>query len=591
MILPLALLVVSAPAHTFTWKGTDFLLDGQPFQIRSGELHYNRIPRAYWKDRLLKAKAMGLNTICTYVFWNEHEPEQDKWDFKDNNDVAAFVKEAQKQGLWVIVRPGPYVCSEWEWGGYPYWLANIKDLKIRQNDPKFLNLTDRYLQEVGKRLAPLTIKRGGPIIMCQVENEYGSFGADHEYMERIKRQVQDAGFDCELYTSDGPGQKMLEGGTLPDVLSVVNFGGGAENAFKEFAKFRQNVPRMCGEFWAGWFDHWGSPHAKTNLDAQVKDMDWFMANNVSFNIYMVHGGTNWAFMNGANWTGKGYEPDTTSYDYDAAIAEDGRLTPKWYAFRDAIKRRLGTTEKLPKPPSDVKRIEIPEFNFEEATLLDDGPISLQSGWQTFEELNHPFGFVRYQGWVENATKGKLELEGLQDRAIVSVKGKRIGVLDRRLKETSLNVDIPAESVVMVLVENMGRINFSKELLGERKGLTSIKLNGKPLEVPFSSTIELDSFGEYRFEKGLVPSEPALYRTKFDVKDVGDTYFDMRGWGKGNVWINGYNLGRYWNIGPQQTLYCPAPFLKKGKNEVIVLDLESGKKRTLSSLKDPIFNAG
>jgi len=584
MTLALAALALSA-VHTFTVKGADFLLDGEPFQIRSGELHYNRIPRAYWKDRLEKAKAMGLNVICTYVFWNEHEPEPDKWDFKDNLDVVAFVKEAQKQGLWVIVRPGPYVCAEWEWGGFPYWLSNIDGLKVRQNDPKFLDQTRRYFNEVGKRLAPLTIQRGGPIIMCQVENEYGSFGDDHDYMAAIRDQIKEAGFDCLLFTSDGPSEKMLKGGTLPDIPAVINFEGDPSKPFADFAKFRQNVPRMCGEYWAGWFDHWGGKHANTPVESQTRDIEWFMQNKVSFNVYMVHGGTSWAFMSGSNWGEKGIEPDVSSYDYDAAIAEDGRLTPKYEAFRNTIQKHL--TEKLPDPPKDVDRIDIPEFPLDEAAIMDDG-LSLESGWQSFEKLNHPYGFVRYQGFVREATKGTLELEGLQDRAIVSIKGKRVGVLDRRMKQTKLEVDVPANSTIMALVENLGRINYSRALLDERKGLVSMKLNGKPLEVPFSAVVEMDDLADVQWEKGLVPTEPAAYHGHFELKAVGDTHFDMRGWGKGNVWVNGNNLGRYWEIGPQHTLYCPASFLKKGKNDIVVLDLEPGKKRTLSSLKDPIL---
>lgn len=589
MTLAFAILAMTAAAHTFTVKGPDFILDGEPFQIRSGELHYNRIPRAYWKDRLQKAKAMGLNTICTYIFWNLHEPEPDKWDFKDNLDVVAFVKEAQKEGLWVIVRPGPYVCAEWEWGGFPYWLANIDGIKVRQNDPKFLNETRRYLREVGKRLAPLTVQRGGPIIMCQVENEYGSFGNDQAYMTEIREQVKEAGFDCQLFTSDGPEADLLKGGTLPDLPSVINFEGDPKGPFDKFAKFRQNVPRMCGEYWAGWFDHWGGKHAKTPIDDQAKAIEWFMQNKVSFNIYMAHGGTSWGFMNGSNWSDKGMQPDVSSYDYDAAIAEDGRLTPKYEAFRDVIAKYL-PNEKLPNAPKDVERIAIPEFALEESTILDEG-VPLKSGWLSFEKLEHPYGFVRYQGLVRDKAKGKLEIEGLQDRAIVAVHGKRVGVLDRRLKQTSLDIDVPDDTVITVLVENMGRINYSRTLLDERKGLTAIKLNGKPLEVPFSAPIELDNFDDYIFDKGKTPAEPALYRGKFDVKTVGDTHFDLRGWGKGNVWINGHNLGRYWEIGPQHTLYCPASFLKRGKNDVVVLDLEPGKKRTLSSLKDSILGTG
>ncbi len=387
MLAALASIAIMSSQHEFSWSGENFLLDGKPFLIRSGEMHYTRIPRPYWRDRLLKAKAMGINTLCTYVFWNSHETSPGKFDFTGQNDVAAFVKEAQSVGLWVIVRPGPYVCSEWEWGGFPWWLATIPGIKVRDLNQPFLKRSEIYLNAVGKQLAPLLIENGGPIIMTQVENEYGSFGADHLYMETIRDQIKAAGFTGQLFTSDGPGQGMLRGGTLPDCLSVCNFGGGPKGAFEEFAKFRKNVPKMCGEFWAGWFDHWGSDHAKTNTKSQVDDLAWMMENNVSFSIYMLHGGTTFGYMNGANWTGDGYRPDVTNYDYDSAIDEAGRLTPKWHAMREAVLSRCPDAEKI-EPPASLPMISIPKFQLQKSgSLFSQLPKpKLSERPMSFEEL-------------------------------------------------------------------------------------------------------------------------------------------------------------------------------------------------------------
>jgi beta-galactosidase len=567
-------------SHTFAIQGDQFLLDGEPFQIRSGEIHYNRVPRAYWRDRLTKAKAMGLNTICTYVFWNEHEPEHGKWDFHGNRDVRAFVELAGELGLWVIVRPGPYVCSEWEWGGFPYWLATIPDIQIRQNNPEFLMLSDVYMRQAGKQLADLTITKGGPIILAQVENEYGSFGSDHDYMEAIREQVVRAGFDCELFTSDGPTSEMLAGGTLPGVCSVINFGSRPEERFAEFSKFRQDVPRMCGELWFGWFDHWGEKHHITDLEQQTRDLRWFMETGASFNLYMFHGGTNWGFMNGANWTGEDYRPDVSSYDYDSALPEDGRISAKWKKFRGVIQEFVGD---LPEIPSSPRFIEIPEVIFEQSCPLisladEDGSLD---GYLSFEDLHQGYGYVLYS--FQDVPVGRLAVEDLQDYAIVLSDGVVIGTLDRRLAQSE--IEVPAARRLQILVENSGRINYGREMLGERKGVSGALLNGVRLESVISAPLRL---GNAEFEPGVEQTGPALYRAIFELKETGDVHLDLRGWGKGNVWVNGFNLGRHWKIGPQRSTYCPAPLLRLGANEIVVSDLEPGVKRTLAGSREPIL---
>jgi beta-galactosidase len=585
-----SLAAMAAPAkHVFKVDGDHFSLDGKPFVIRSGEMHYQRIPRQYWPDRLQKAKAMGLNTICTYVFWNVHEPTEGKFDFSGDHDVAAFIKEAQKQGLFVLVRPGPYVCSEWEWGGFPYWLANVPGIKIRQNEPQFLKYAARYLKQVGKQLAPFTVEHGGPILMCQVENEYGSFGHDHEYMAAIHDAIRAAGFGCQLYTSDGPGQDMLNGGTLPDCLSVVNFGGGPEGAFREFAKFRQGVPKMCGEFWAGWFDHWGDGHAVTDPVSQAQDLDWFLSNGVSFNIYMVHGGTSFGWMNGANSGGTGFEPDVTSYDYDSAISEDGRLTQKWRLFRDVIKKHLEPGETLPDPPLQTTRV-----GFAPVPLTSSAPLLAHLGKGTksdqpifFEKLDHPYGFVLYRTHLATAAEGALHITNLQDFALVMVNGAPVGTIDRRIKQNSLDVTVSANSTLDVLVENTGRINFSRALLGEHKGFVSATLGGTALTGWESIPVNTDRVPE-NDPNPTTDNVPRWFTGSFVLTERGDTFLDMSKWGKGNVWVNGHHLGRFWHIGAQRALYVPGVWVHEGWNDIRVLDLQPTGATTIGGVKDPIY---
>lgn len=586
LLLASLAVTTAAPRHVFKVEGDHFTLDGRPFVIRSGEMHYPRIPRAYWPDRLAKAKAMGLNTICTYVFWNLHEPQPGKWDFGGNNDVAAFVKEAQKQGLFVLLRPGPYVCSEWDWGGFPYWLANVPGIQIRQNNPQFLGEATKYLKEAGKWLAPLTVEHGGPILMCQVENEYGSFGHDHEYMSAIRDAVKAAGFTCQLYTSDGPGQGLLNGGTLPDCLSVCNFGGGPAGAFEEFAKFRQGVPRMCGEFWAGWFDHWGDDHASTDPVSQAKDLDWFLSNGVSFNIYMVHGGTSFGWMPGANSGGPaGYEPDVTSYDYDSAISEDGSLTRKWRLFRDVIARHLAPSETIPDPPFRTTHVAIPAFGLrEEGSLAYGNPVESASPL-SFEQLGHPYGLVSYE--TKQPSAGTLKIGGLQDYATVVVDGKRIGTLDRRQKQDS--IEVPAGSMLQILVESNGRINFSRALLNERKGFAAATVNGASLTGWTMRPVSMGNVSAIETRRALDPALPRWFSGHFVASLRGDTFVDMRGWGKGYVWVNGHNLGRFWHVGAQQSLYLPGVWVNEGENEVRVLELDprSGPK-TIQCVEEPVY---
>lgn len=577
--------------HTFGWKGRDFLLDGKPFVIRGGEMHFSRVPREHWRDRLRMMKAMGLNTVGTYLFWNLHEPRPGEFDFGGQNDIAAFVRIAQEEGLWVILRPGPYACAEWELGGFPSWLLKTPDLRIRTSDPRYVAAATRFLGEVGKQLAPLQVAHGGPILMVQVENEYGSFGADHGYMGSIRDALRKAGFDGQLYTADGPTPQMLGGGTLPDVLSVVNFGDDPAGSFAEFAKFRQNVPRMAGEYYPGWFDHWGEKHHTGDVGDILKDIGWMLERDVSFSLYMFHGGTTFGFMNGANYSDKEpYQPDTTSYDYGAPLDEAGRPTPAYHALRELIGRHLKPGESLPEVPPSPPMIAIPRFKLDEsaplASLLGE-PVRATRPL-TMEEMDQSYGFVWYRTRVPKA-KAMLEAGDVRDMALLYQAGKPLGKMDRRLGQRSIEVETNAEQPLDVLVENMGRINYGSRLMDERKGLLDpVRFAGKPLLDWEMYRLPLDDLSKLEFTRDK-PGAPAFHRGTFTLRKLGDSFIDLRGWDRGHVWVNGHHLGRFWRIGPQQSLLVPAEWLKRGRNEVVVLELEGAGGGGVQGLADPVFD--
>ncbi len=584
-------LAQSGAKHTFRIEGERFLLDGKPFVVRSGSMHYPRVPREYWRDRMRKMRAMGLNTLCTYVFWNLHEPRPARFDFSGNLDLAEYLRQAQQEGLWVLLRPGPYVCSEWEFGGFPAWLLADPAMHVRTADPKFLSAAARYMQRVGKEAAGLEIARGGPILAVQVENEYGSFGKDHAYMQAVRRMIVDAGFAGLLYTADGSGAANLSGGTLDGVLSVINFGDNAnlERQFANLARFRSGVPRMNGEYWCGWFDHWGEKHHTTDPARSAAGVEWMLSRGISFNLYMAHGGTSWGYMSGAN-SGAHYQPDTSAYDYDAPIDEAGRPTEKFKAIREVIRKHLRPGETLPdlpagSPPTGA----IPRFELRQAAPLlarlpkprkSDKPLPM-------EFVGQSYGYILYRTRLAHAVKGTLEIDEVRDFAVIASNGRMLGTLDRRLGESKLDIDVPAGAALDILVENMGRINFGPRLVADRKGIVGkVTLDGEELTGWEIFPLPLEEPGRWPFSDKPVRG-PALYRGTFQAAAPADTFLDMRGWGKGVVFVNGRNAGRYWKIGPQQTLYIPAPWLKSA-NEVIVLDLFEGGARSLEGLRDPVY---
>ncbi|HTU34006.1 MAG TPA: glycoside hydrolase family 35 protein [Candidatus Acidoferrum sp.] len=580
----------TAVPHSIRIERGQFVLDGQPFQIISGEMHYARIPRAYWRDRLRKARAMGLNTISTYVFWNLHEPKPGIYDFHGQLDVAEFVREAQQERLYVIVRAGPYICSEWDLGGLPAWLLADPHMKLRSRDESFLRPAAEWMRRLGRELAPLQITRGGPIIAVQVENEYGSFGTDHVYMSRIRDMIRAAGFrDVILYTADGAIQ--LPDGTLPDLPAVVNFGPGeARSSFAALKTFRPQGPFMNGEYWDGWFDHWGAPHHVTDAKQQAEELDWMLSQGYSVNLYMFEGGTSFGFMAGANYE-RAYEPDTTSYDYDAPLDEAGRLTKKYFAFRDVIVRNLHDP-KLPPVPAPVPIIAIPKLTLTESaslwTNLGRGLASERP--KTMASLGQSYGYILYRTRLKGPAKGDLVTDKVHDYAEIFVNQQLAGTLDRRLDQSDLHVEFPERGNTLdILVENTGRINFGPKLRDDRKGIThSVTFAGRELTGWQIFSLPMPDPTSFHFTSRAV-NGPAFYRGFFDLDAGGDTFLDTRGMGKGAVWVNGKNLGRFWNIGPQQTLYLPGAWLRRGRNEVVVFEMDSNQAPSIQGLRQPILN--
>ena len=592
-LLGAAALSAAPPQHSFGVEGEHFVLDGKPFVIRSGEMHYQRVPHQYWHDRMKKMRALGLNTLTTYVFWNAHEPRPGKWDFTGDLDLGAYLKAAQEEGLFVLLRPGPYVCAEWDFGGLPAWLLadERNPMKVRSKDPRFLEAAERYLKKIGEIAAPLQVDKGGPILMVQVENEYGSFSDDHEYTGAIMKMLRGAGFDGMLYTADGSEEKMLQGGTLPGVLAAINFGASddPEKEFANFARFRTGVPKMVGEFWTGWFDHWGENHHKTDPAKEAQNLEWLLSRGIGVNLYMVHGGTSWGPMAGANYSDV-YQPDISSYDYDAPIDEAGRLTPKFYALREVFQKHLAAGETLPDPPAPLPMTEIPKLEFKSSAPLAQllgsplrGPSPVY-----MEAVGQSYGLILYRHPMTKLIRGKLEVDEARDYALVSQKGELLGILDRRKHETTLNVTLGSAAPLEILVDTEGRINFGPRLVDDHKGIVgSVKMNGTELKGWDMFPLPLDNLWKLKF-KSKPATGPAFHRAEFDLTTVGDTFFDLRGWGKGYVWVNGHNLGRYWGVGPQQSLFCPGVWLKEADNEIIVLDLDPDVARTLQGRTNPVW---
>ncbi|MBI0475248.1 beta-galactosidase [Sphingomonas sp. MA1305] len=583
----------AAPAtHTFTTGGGKFLKDGKPYQIISGEMHYVRIPREYWHDRLRKAKAMGINTITTYAFWNAHEPKPGVYDFSGQNDIVGFIRAAQEEGLDVILRPGPYVCAEWELGGYPAWLLKDRKLVLRSTDPQYTAAADRWIKRLGQEVQPLLLKNGGPIIAVQLENEYGAFGSDQAYLRGLEATYRRAGLaDGVLFTSNQAGD--LAKGSLPNLPSVVNFGsGGAANAVAKLEAYRPDGVRMVGEYWAGWFDKWGEDHHETDGQKEAEELGFMLKRGYSVSLYMLHGGTTFGWMNGADsHTGKDYHPDTNSYDYDAPIDEAGNPRYKYALLAKAIAAVTGTPA-APTPAPNVARTFPVSTIRRSASLWNNLPQPVRAAQpMTFEELGQNYGYVLYRVPLAAGQGGTLTLKGMHSYAQVYVDRQLVGTLDRRLDQETVTLPRTAKAATLdILVENTGRVNYSHAIRTEQAGLTgAVTLDGQPLKDWSMYRLPMDDLSQLAMTAAPC-SGPCFYEADLTVDRPADTYLDARGLHKGQLWLGEHNLGRFWSIGPVHTLYVPAPWLRAGANRVTFFDLTGTPDERLSTVAAPVWGA-
>jgi beta-galactosidase len=578
-----------AQKHTFTFEKRQFMLDGKPYQIISGEMHPARIPKEYWRQRIQMAKAMGCNTIAAYVFWNYHEQVEGQFDFtSENRNIAEFIKMVQDEGMWVLLRPGPYVCAEWDFGGLPPYLLKIPDIKVRCMDPRYMAAVERYVGALSAQVKPLLVKNGGPILLVQVENEYGSYANDREYLKTLKALWEKNGIDGPFYTADGPADALLEAATLPGVAIGLD-SGDSEGAFAAATRRDSTVPSFSSESYPGWLTHWGEKYAHPDKAGILKEVKFLMDTHRSFNLYVVHGGTNFGFTAGANSGGKGYEPDLTTYDYDAPVNEQGAATPKYMALRELIQSY--SKKKLPAIPAAIPTIQIPAFQLTPySNIWSHLPQAISSVQpKPFEAYGqYEAGFMVYKTTLVGHHAGKLDVKELHDYATVFLNGKYIGKIDRRLGEHSIDLPKTAgvkDPVLEILVEGMGRINFAADLI-DRKGITDrVTLNGMTLMNWEVYSLPMSNNYISQLKANSDTSKPGIFfKGSFNVTNMGDTYLDVSAFKKGVVWVNGHNLGRYWEIGPQKRLYCPAPWLKKGENEVIVFDLHQTAPASMSGEK-------
>ncbi|WP_049575974.1 glycoside hydrolase family 35 protein [Nonomuraea sp. SBT364] len=560
--------------RSFTIDGEGFRLDGEEFRVLSGALHYFRVHPELWRHRLRMLRAMGLNTVETYVPWNLHEPRPGAFHRAD--DLGAFLDLAAAEGLLAIVRPGPYICAEWDNGGLPAWLTG----RIRTSDPEYLGHVDRWFDRLIPQVAERQVTRGGNVIMVQVENEYGSYGTDGAYLRHLADGLTARGVEVPLCTSDGAEDWYLTGGTLPGVLATVNFGSGPEKAFETLRAARPGEPLFCMEFWCGWFDHWGQGHVTRSPQDAAATLERILELGASVNVYMAHGGTSSGTWAGANREGEPalgeWRPIVSSYDYDAPIDERGAATEKFWALREVLARYAdGELPDVP-PPAPL----LPP-----AVLAPGGSVRLADALEAvagaevtapappaFEELGLNQGLVLYRLRVPGPREPyPLTVFGLHDRAHVLVDGELKAVLERGADAPELLVGGPA--TVELLVESMGRPNYGP-LLGERKGITGgVVHRHQFLHGVSARPIPLDELPPLPFGDEVVPQACSFFRFELEVAEPADAFVALPGWGKGYVWVNGFCLGRYWERGPQRTQYVPAPLLRAGANEIVVLELD------------------
>lgn len=586
---------------TFGGEGNQwFLLDGKPLQIRCAEMHIQAIPKESWRRTVRMAKAMGMNSVSTYLYWGEMERPDGTFDFKTGSrDLAGFLKICMEEKMWVNLRPGPYVCSERDLGGMPPRLLKYKDIKFRTTeDKRYLDAAEAFLKEVAKICRPYLSKNGGPILLTQLDNEYGSYERkDPKYLPWLKTFWENQGFG-PFNTSDGPGASYLSSENI--TLDGVALGldpGENDVHFNDSRPFRKNAPIFCGEFYPGWIRHWGEPNWAP-VD-KLKVVDYLMKNGYSFNMYVIAGGTNLGITAGANGFNNAYQPDLTSYDFGAPLNEDYNTTPAYFALGNKIKSYLSDTVKVPQPDGPVTLLSIPPFE-----LIRIGGIwdrlpkpMIQEQPECFESWDQNQGLAIYETMLKEGPAAELEFERISDYAKIYVDGQLMTTIDRREGNVPKKTPIPArtkEVKLSVLVEGMGHIGYSIVLESDRKGiLGKVKLGSEVLKGWSIFPIPLKEKEVTKFKPMTTGSLPVggRFRGQFIIKgQVLPTYFDMSKYTKGFLFVNGHNLGRYWKVGPQFRLYCPASLLKSGVNTVNVVDIEQTQPQPISSFNNNIIKA-
>lgn len=600
----------------FAIGDTDFLLDGEPHRILSGAIHYFRVHPDLWADRIRKAKLMGLNTIETYVAWNAHAPSPGVFDLTGGLDLGRFLDLVAAEGMHAIVRPGPYICAEWTNGGLPYWLFADGTVGVRRDEPGFLDAVQRYLEHLAPVLVPRQIDHGGPIVLVQVENEYGAYGSDPVYLTKLEHMHRAIGLTVPFTSVDQPMGTMLEDGSLPSLHKTGSFGSRSASRLERLRQAQPTGPLMCSEFWDGWFDSWGEHHHTTPAADSARELDVLLAAGGSVNIYMFHGGTNFGFTNGANDKGV-YRPISTSYDYDAPLDEAGRPTPKFHAFRSVIERYApvpplpasmepGGSGRLGPVSASGDGLEARVAPATDLAVRLDRVASLRSllpaltAWSThdtpptFDALGAASGFVLYRTEVDLPSGGVLTVgEEVRDRAIVSVGGAVVGVLEREHHDRAIALP-PVTGTLELLVEDQGRVDYGPRI-GEPKGLIGgVAVDDAPLARWSASPIALDPLAPAALDvlaaiepiDGEVLAGPTFAAGGFDLAVADDRYLSLDGFRKGVAWVNGFCLGRYWSRGPQSTLAIPGPVLRAGRNELVVLELHASASRTACLLLEP-----
>lgn len=573
----------------------NFLIDGEPVRIIAGAMHYFRVPREYWRDRLLKIKACGFNTIETYTAWNLHEPTEGTFNFSGMADLKAYLELINELGMFAIVRPGPYICSEWEFGGLPWWLLRYDDIELRCMNKTYLQKVDAYFDRIIPVIADCQIDRGGSVIMVQVENEYGSYGDDSEYICYIASGLRLRGITCELFTSDGDCDFMLTGGTVPEIFKTCNFGSGAQRAFANLRKFQPEGPLMCTEFWNGWFDHWGETHHSRDVEDAAKCFDEVLACGGSISVYMMHGGTNFGFMNGANCTDKEYQPTVNSYDDDAPVNEYGALTPKYYEFRKILEK-YGYTSDI--SVSDPVTASYGRILLEEKAELFDFVNNMSDKTSdvlpvNMEKLGQGYGYTLYETFVRGPREEGVLTVNANDRAYIYVNGVYKGMYYRNSRR-KIRLQIPLSGAKLsILVENMGRINYGPYIKDYKGIISPVRIGNQILYHWDMYTLPFNNLSCLSFEKDKKPKfnkRPLFLRGYLDIKEAPtDTFVSLPSFRKGLIFVNGVLLSRYWEKGPQATAYLPAPMLKKGVNEIIVLEFEGFGKNEIFFTDKPVLD--